>query len=93
MRVPRSRDGGYKTKIFKRYERRQEEVRGMIQETFIAGVSTRRVAEVMEPLLGYGISAGTVSQISKGLNKEVEKYHSRELKDQYRYLFLDGLFY
>lgn len=91
LRIPRSRDGGYKTKIFSRYERRQEEVKGMIEEAFIAGVSTRRVAEVMEPLLGYGISAGTVSRISKGLNKEVKKYQGRDLKDKYKYLLLDGI--
>jgi putative transposase len=92
LSIPRSRDGKYRTKVFKRYQRRQEEVTGMIREAFIAGVSTRRVSEVMNPLLGYGVSAGTVSKISKSLNEEVEKYQGRPLEDRYRYLILDGVY-
>ena len=63
----------------------------MVREMFLAGVSTRRVQEVIEPLLGDGVSAQTVSRICRSLDAEVQRYHRRELDDCYRYLLLDGI--
>ena len=58
---------------------------------FLSGVSTRRVREVIEPLLGDGVSAQTVSRICRSLDAEVQRYHRRNLDDRYRYLLLDGI--
>ena len=63
IRIPRDRDGRYQTKVIPRYERRQRRVNQMVRQMFLSGVSTRRVREVIEPLLGEGISAQTVSRI------------------------------
>ena len=46
---------------------------------------------MLAPVLGEKISAATISRIARGLDDEVIVYHSRPLKDQYRYLFLDGV--
>jgi len=91
LEVPRSRDGGYRPKVFKRYKRRQEAVNDSIKDIFLAGVSTRRVGEVLKPLIGANPSASTVSQVVKSLDTEVKRFHHRALWDRYRYLFLDGL--
>jgi len=91
LKVPRTRDGKYKTKVFRRYKRRSEGVDKAIKDMFLAGVSTRRVKEVLEPLIGSSPSAQTVSEVTKSLNAEVRKFHRRKLKDWYKYLFLDGL--
>jgi transposase-like protein len=93
IKVPRLRLGGVNTKVFKKYERRSNEVNKLILKMFLAGVSTRRVEEVLKPIYGAEtITASTVSNISKELNKLVEKYHSRQLKDDYQYLILDGIY-
>jgi len=63
----------------------------MVREMFLSGVSTRRVQEVIEPLLGEGVSAQTVSRICRSLDAKVQRYHARPLQDQYKYLFLDGI--
>ena len=91
LEVPRTRDGKFRTKVFRRYKRRGEEVDEAIKDMFLAGVSTRRVKEVLEPLIGSSPSAQTVSQVTKSLDAEVRKFHRRKIKDCYRYLFLDGL--
>jgi transposase-like protein len=52
LEVPRTRDGGYRTKVFKRYQRRQNSVNESIKDMFLAGISTRRVGEVLKPLIG-----------------------------------------
>jgi len=90
--VPRCRESGYRTRVFDRYERRQEKVNGTIREMFVAGVSTRRVGRVLGILLEGEVSAGTVSEIAKDLDKDVRSFHKRSLEDKYVYLFLDGVY-
>ena len=58
---------------------------------FLTGVSTRKVTEVLEPLLGASMSAQTVSRITRSLDAEVRRYQSRPLEDKYLYLLLDGI--
>lgn len=91
LRVPRTRDGEYRPQVFQRYKRRQGAVNGSIKDIFLAGISTRRVGEVLKPLIGASPSASTVSEVVKSLDREVRAFHSRELSDDYQYLYLDGL--
>jgi len=91
IRVPRDREGSYQPGVLPRYQRRQAQVERLVREMFLCGVSTRRVEEVVAPLLGEGISAQTVSRITRSLDAEVRRYHSRRLDDSYLYLILDGI--
>ncbi len=90
LRVPRARES-YPSKIIPRYQRRQEEINRMIREMFLAGVSTRRVGEVLAKVKGEEVSAQTVSRIAQSLDKEVNRFHRKPLLDIYLYLFLDGI--
>jgi putative transposase len=89
--VPRSRKGKFPTKLFERYARRCRSVDRVLLACFCLGLSTRKAASVLAPVLGEKVSASTISSIAEGLDQEVAKYHSRELKDQYLYLFFDGV--
>ncbi|MCX8014664.1 MAG: IS256 family transposase, partial [candidate division WOR-3 bacterium] len=91
LEVPRPRQGGLKTKVFKRYQRRWQEVNQFIRDIFIAGVSTRQAGLVLEKLLDSKPSAGVISEICKILDDEVKKFQCRPLTDDYLYLFLDGV--
>ncbi len=91
LRVPRDREGSYQPTVVERYERRQEKVNGWIREWFLAGVSTRRVGEVLAPVLGEAVSPQTVSRVAQSLDAEVRRFHQQLLGDHYRYLFLDGI--
>lgn len=91
LRVPRDRGGDYQPEVLERYQRRQSRVNGLIREVFLAGVSTRRVGEVLAPVLGEAPSPQTVSRIARTLDTEVRHYHSRHLPNHYQYLFLDGI--
>jgi putative transposase len=91
VRVPRARPGGQERQVFRRYQRRQARVDSLIREIFLAGVSTRRVGEVLEPLLGERLSAQTVSRVAQSLDKEVQRFHQAPLSDDVLYLLLDGV--
>lgn len=90
LRVPRAREC-YDSRILPRYQRRQEEINSMVRSMFLAGVSTRRVGEVLTRIKGENISAQTVSRIALSLDAEVNGFHRRRLTDNYQYLFLDGI--
>lgn len=91
VRVPRDREGSYQPSVFERYQRRQERVNRLVREMFLLGVSTRKVQEVLTPLLEEAISAQTVSRIARSLDAEVRRFHEHPLLDNYCYLFLDGI--
>jgi len=90
LRVPRARES-YCSKVLSHYQRRQEEVNQMVRDMFLAGVSTRRVGEVLSRIGGENISAQTVSRIARSLDMEVMLFHSKPVADVYRYIFFDGI--
>jgi putative transposase len=89
--VPRSRKGKFPSKLLARYARRCHSVDKVLLACFCLGLSTRKAGAVLAPVLGEKVSASTISRIARGLDQEVAGYHRRELKDQYRYLFFDGV--
>ena len=91
LQVPRLRKDSFQTRIFERYHRHQNQVDDLIQNTFLAGISTRRVGEVLKQLLGTKVSATKVSRICLRLNAQVAVYHSHPLIDEYQYLILDAI--
>jgi transposase-like protein len=90
LRVPRTRAYA-PVEVLRGYARRSEPVNRVILAAFVLGVSTRKVAKVLLPLLGEKISPDTVSQIAKTLDAAVASFHRRGLQDRYRALLLDGV--
>jgi putative transposase len=74
------------------YARRCPEVDRTILAGFVFGVSTRKVAEALSPMLGERVSASTVSRIAKSLDQAVQSFHQRPLKGRYRALVFDGVY-
>lgn len=91
IRVPRARETKYEKLVLPKYKRRQEEVNETLLRIFLKGVSTREAGKVTEALIGVNYSAGTISNIAKRLDENVIEFHTRELKDEYKYLILDGI--
>jgi len=74
------------------YKRYEAGVEDLVRNSFLAGISTRRVGEVLEPLLGGSVSASTVSEMTKALDEQVRQYHQRKLPDDVVYLFADAVY-
>ena len=90
LKVPRTR-GGFRSQFLPRYQRRQQDVNDLVLEAFLRGISTRQVGLVLEPFLGECYSAQTISRITRQLDHAVAQSHRRPLRDDYVYLFLDGI--
>lgn len=91
IRMPRIRGIAYESAIIPRYKQRVKEVDAALMKIFLYGASTRLTGEALRPLLGDGVGAQTVSNITKRLDIEVNRFHNRKLEDKYLYLFLDGV--
>lgn len=89
--VPQTRDGTFKTQLFDRHQRSDKALVSALQEMVVAGVSTRRVAGVLEELGGFEVSAATVSRTMADLDASISAHFSRPLKDhRYPYLVVDA---
>jgi transposase-like protein len=67
------------------------EIDRLILACFVLGLSTRKVARALLPILGQPVSTGTVSQVARQLDAAVAAFHQRPLPDRYRVLVLDGV--
>jgi putative transposase len=90
VRIPRTRHG-FRSPLLPRYQRRQQIVNQLIRQAFLRGVATRQVGRVLAPVLGESYSAQTISRITRQLDAAVAQFHQRLLRDDYVYLFLDGV--
>jgi len=90
LTVPRTRRYA-PVEVVERYARRVKAVDQVILACFVLGLSTRKVAKALLPILGEPVSASTVSQVAKTLDAAVSAFHQRPLQDRYRALLLDGV--
>lgn len=61
----------------------------MVQDAYVAGVSTRKVDRLVESL-GLRISKSEVSRVCASLDEQVEAFRNRPLEGRYPYLWLDS---
>lgn len=90
LHVPRSRRMSG-VEVIQAYGRRVGCVDRMILGCFVLGISTRKVAQALLPVLGEPVSPTTVSRVSRSLDRAVEAFHRRPIRRRYRFLIFDGV--
>ena len=91
VKVPKG-EKGYKFKLLKPWARHVEKFGEAVYRAFVYGMSDRKVAKFFEALYGKGIlSPAGVSVIYQNLSKEVGAWHERPLDDDYKFIYLDGM--
>lgn len=92
VKVPRDRDGNFKTQVIPRSKRYESELRQDLSMMFLTGVSTRTLSMMSKRLIGRKISPSEVSNANKELIDAVENWRTRDLsKEPIKYVFLDGV--
>lgn len=92
LEVPRTRESGSAAGVIGRYRRRTAEVDAAVVESYVAGVSTRKMGDVTRALLDEDVGRSTVSRVTRTLESEVEALRSAPIDEPITYLFLDGTF-
>jgi transposase-like protein len=89
LAIPKIRRGSYFPSFLEPRKRSEQALVAVVQEAYVAGVSTRKVDQVVESL-GIRISKSEVSRICAGLDEQVEAFRNRPLEGRYPYLWLDA---
>jgi putative transposase len=91
VQVPRDREGQFHTQVFERYRRYEPQVAQGLTEMFVAGVSTHKVGEVAQTLMGAAPSASAISRLNRDLEQQFTAWRERRLQEHWRILYLDGI--
>jgi putative transposase len=89
LAIPKIRRGSYFPSFLEPRRRSEQALVSVVQEAYVAGVSTRKVDQVVESL-GLRISKSEVSRICAGLDEQVDAFRNRPLEGRYPYLWLDA---
>ena len=91
LRVPRDRDGRFSTQLFARYQRSEKALVLALQESYLQGVSTRKVRRITEKLCGVEFSKDQVSRMAQALDGELRGWRQRSLSEKrYPHLIVDA---
>jgi putative transposase len=89
LAIPKLRRGSYFPSFLEPRRRSEQALVAVVQEAYVAGVSTRKVDQVVESL-GLRVSKSEVSRICQGLDEQVGAFRERPLEGRYPYLWLDA---
>jgi len=91
---PQIREFAFHTQLFENYQRSEKALLATICQMIKDGVSTNRVKKIvakLSPDLTY--SKSTVSRITQELDPQIKKWQEEQLKDYYKYLFTDAVYF
>jgi len=90
LQVPQTRDGQFSPQVLERYQRSEGALVAALAEAYVAGVSTRKMKQVTEALLGKTFSSATISRYAARLDDELEPWRTRRLERPIPYLIVDA---
>ena len=93
LTVPRHRNMPFKTLVFDNYVTSEAALVSTMAEMVVNGVSTRKVAVVMETLCGTNFSKSSVSEACKELDEKVKGFKDRPLTDEYPFVTVDATYF
>jgi transposase-like protein len=93
LKKPQFREISFETKVFDRYSRVEKALINVVIESYLQGVSTRRIQDIVSQLGVNDLSASSVSRISKELDEKVEEFLKRPIEHATPYLFVDASYF
>ena len=90
---PQLREIPFETKIFQRYSRTEKALVNAIIESYLQGVSTRKVQDVISHLGIDQISPSYVSKVAKELDDQVQSFLEKPIDSHIPYLFVDASYF
>lgn len=93
LKKPQFRDRSFKSCVFDKYSRVELALTNAIAESYLQGVSTRRIREVEAHLGVERLSASTVSRIAKELDEKVAEFLKRPIERPVPYIYVDASYF
>ena len=93
LKKPQFREISFETKVFDRYSRVEKALINAVVESYLQGVSTRRIQDIVSRLGVENLSASSVSRISQELDEKVEEFLKRPIDHPIPYLYVDASYF
>jgi putative transposase len=93
LRVPRHRNVPFKTMLFEEYQRNEQALVATMMEMVAQGVASRNVQKITEQLCDTSFSKSMVSDLCKRISVPVEAFRTRQLHQEYPFLFVDAIYF
>jgi transposase-like protein len=91
LKVPRDRDGSFKTKLFGERETKMERVENLIIGMYAKGTSTEDIADLLNSIYRFKLNPQTVSNVVKKIEDEFNAWRNKPLSSEYAFVFIDAL--
>ena len=92
IRTPRDRDGSFRPEIIPKRTKDVSGIEDKVLSMYARGLSQRDIAETIEDIYGFEISAETISAITDHVIDTAREWQNRPLKNFYTFLFVDCLY-
>lgn len=92
LQIPKLRQGTYYPSLLEPRRRSEKALVAVVQEAYVAGVSTRKVDELVQALGLSGMDRSRVSRLCAELDAQVAAFRERELEGAWPYVWLDALY-
>ncbi|MBN2218783.1 MAG: IS256 family transposase [Kosmotogaceae bacterium] len=93
LKKPQFREISFETKVFERYSRVERALINAVIESYLQGVSTRKVKDIVSQFGIEELSASSVSRIAKELDEKAEEFLKRPIERPIPYLFVDASYF
>jgi len=90
---PQLRETSFETKVFDRYSRIDKALINAVAESYIQGVSTRKIQDIVSHLGLDQLSPPSISRISKELDDKINEFLNRPIEKKIKYLFVDASYF
>ena len=93
LKKPQFREISFETKVFDRFSRVEKALVNAVLESYLQGVSTRRIQDIVSRFGIENLSASSVSRISKELDEKVEEFLKKPIERPIPYLYVDASYF
>lgn len=92
LKIPRDREGLFKQHTIPSYQRNSNELETTIIQFYKKGITTREISDLIEKMYGHYYTPQTVSNITKAVQDQVERFHNRPVADKYVAVYCDATY-
>lgn len=92
LQIPKLRRGSYFPEFLEPRRTAEKALAAVIQETYVHGVSTRSVDELVKALGMSGVSKSEVSRLCGELDERVSAFLERPIEGDWPYLWIDATY-
>lgn len=92
LRVPRTRNGGFKPLLLGILKSREQECREIAFELYSNGLTTEQVGRIFDKIYGRSYSTSSISKMFDYAREEVRQWQERALLSKYSVIYIDATF-